>query len=295
MSLDPDRIQKSVRKLRKLVKKAPKRLTPDQVHDLRTLTRSFEATVGALGLDSKRNERRLLRELARVRKRAGKVRDMDVLTGNASSLHVDKDLDCLIQLLEYLSSARYQHAEKLLVVIKENGPTLRRRLKRSSAHFQKVIPIVSKRDNRKNFSNQRTAAAAEAAATALKLAKDLENPPTLNRSNLHLYRLKVKELRNILQMADHPGNQPFVDALGEVKDAIGEWHDWVELIAIAAGLLDHGPACKLLHELRVVSARKYERALSLTNKMRRDFLSSGRFGKHRPARPVLEATAAIAS
>lgn len=96
-------------------------------------------------------------------------------------------------------------------------------------------------------------------------------------------------------MADHPGNQPFIDALGQVKDAIGEWHDWEELIAIAADRLDHGPACKLLHELKAVSARKYECALSLTNKMRRDFLSSGRFGKHRPARPILEATAAIAS
>jgi CHAD domain-containing protein len=168
MSLDPDRIQKSVRKLRKLVKKAPKRPTPDQVHDLRTLTRSFEAAVDALGLDSRRNERRLLRELARVRKRAGKVRDMDVLTGNASSLHVDKDLDCLIQLLEYLGSARYRHAKELSMVLREDGPTLRRHLKRSSAHFQKVIPIVSKRANGKNFSNQRTAAAAEAAATALK-------------------------------------------------------------------------------------------------------------------------------
>jgi CHAD domain-containing protein len=295
MSLDPDRIQKSVRNLRKLVKKAPKRLTPDQVHDLRTLTRSFEAAVDALGLDSKRSERRLLRELARVRKRAGKVRDMDVLTGHASSLHVEKEQNCLVQLLEYLGSARYRHAKKLSVVIKESGPTLRRHLKRSSAHFQKVIPIVSKRDNGKNFSNQRTAAAAEAAATALKLAKDLENPPTLNRSNLHPYRLKVKELRNILQMADHPGNQPFIDALGEVKDAIGEWHDWEELVAIAAGLLDHGPACKLLHELRAVTARKYERALSLTNKMRKDFLRAGHFGKHRPPRPILEATAAIAS
>jgi CHAD domain-containing protein len=300
MSLDSDRIQKSVSKLRKLVKKAPKRPTPDEVHDLRTHTRRFEAAVEALGLDSKRNERRLLRDLARVRNRAGKVRDMDVLTGHTSSLHVDKDQDCLVQLLEYLGSARYRYARKLSLVMRKDGPTLRRRLKRSSAHLQKVIPDGDKGGDGKDSSSQR-AAVAEAASTALKLAKDLEYPLTLNKSNLHPYRLKVKELVNILQMANEPGNQDFVDVLGEVKDAIGEWHDWEELIAIAADLLDHGSACKVLHELRAVSAHKYERALSLANKLRRDFLGAGRPGKHPSPgkhglpRPVLEATAAIAS
>jgi CHAD domain-containing protein len=296
MSLDPNRIQKTVRKLTKLVKKAPKRPTPDQVHDLRTHTRRFEATAQALRLDSKRNERRVLRALARLRKRAGKVRDMDVLTGHTSSLHVDKDQDCLVQLLEHLGSARYQYAKKLSQEMRDNGPALRRRLKRTATRFEKLIPNAKNGKNgKKKSSNGQTEAAAEAAATALKLAADLENPPTLNKNNLHPYRLNVKELRNVLQLADNPGNQAFIDALGEVKDSIGEWHDWEELISIANDLLDHGPSCKLLHELKANSARKYEHALSLANKMRRDFLSSGRFKKHTLPRPILQAAAAIAS
>jgi CHAD domain-containing protein len=295
MPLDPDRIQKSVRKLRKLLKKAPKRPTPDQVHDFRTYTRSFEATAEALRLDSKRNERRVLRALGRLRRRAGKVRDMDVLTGHSSNLHMEKDQDCMVQLLEYLGSARYQHARKLSVEMRESRPVLRRRLKRTAARFEKLIPHAKK------SSNGRTEVAAEAAETALKLASELENPPTLNKSNLHPYRLKIKELRNILQLADDPGHQTFIDALGEVKDAIGEWHDWEELIAIADNLLDHGPSCKLMQQLKQVSARKYESAIGLANKMRRDFLGTGRtrkhpsHGKHALLRPVLEATAAIAS
>ena len=300
MPLDSVQIQKSVRRLRKLMKKAPKRPTPEQVHDLRTHTRRFEATLEALALDSKRNERRLLRDLARLRRRAGKVRDMDVLTGHTSSVHVDKEEDCQVQLLEYLGSARYRQAKKLSLLVRENAPTVRRRLKRSAARLKKLIPHGGK-----NSSNGRTKAAAEAAteaaATALTLSRDLENPPALNKSNLHPYRLKVKELRNVLQLADDPSHHEFVDALGEVKDAIGEWHDWEELIAIAAGLLDHGPSCKLLHELKQVSARKYEHALGLANKMRRDFLGAGRARKHPSPRrhgllrPVLEASAAIAS
>jgi CHAD domain-containing protein len=298
MSLDPDQIQKSVNKLRKLVKKAPKRPTPDQVHDLRTQARRFEATTEALHLDSKRNERRALRTLARIRKRAGKVRDMDVFTGRSSNLRVDDDQDCLVQLLEHLGSARYQHARKLSLEMRESGPALRKRLKRTAARFEKLISINRKNDKKnggRKSSNGRTKADAEVAALALKLASELENPPALNKNNLHPYRLKVKELRNVLALAGNPGNQAFIDILGEVKDAIGEWHDWEELIAIADDLLDHGPACKLLQELKTISARKYEHALSLTHKMRRDFLRSARFGKHAPPRPILQATAAIAS
>ena len=139
------------------------------------------------------------------------------------------------------------------------------------------------------------APSAEAAATALKLATELENPPALNKNNLHPYRLNVKELRNVLQLADDSGNQAFIDTLGEVKDAIGEWHDWEELIAIATDLLDHGPGCKLLQQLKTISAGKYDRALALANKLRKDFLSSSRFRKQSLPRPLLQATAAIAS
>src|SRR5258705_7271177 len=181
MSLDPQRIQKTVSKLRKLVKRSPKRPTPDQVHDLRTHTRRFEAAAQALHLDSKRNERRVLRALARLRKRAGKVRDMDVLTAHTSNLHVDKDQDCLVQLLEYLGSARYGHAKKLSQEMRDSGPALRRRLKRTATRFEKLIPSERNGKNGKNKSSDRqTTVAAEAAATALKLASDLESPPTLN-------------------------------------------------------------------------------------------------------------------
>jgi CHAD domain-containing protein len=298
MSLDPDQIQKSIRKLRKLIKKAPKRPSLDQVHDLRTHARRFEAAAEALRLDSKRNERRALRALVRLRKRAGKVRDMDVLTAHSSNLHVRSDQDCQVELLEYLGSARYRHARKLSLEIRERGPVLRRRLKRTAARFEKLVPNSGenrKKDDESKSADRRMEATAEAAATALKLARELGDPPTLNKNNLHPYRLKVKELRNLLQLADNPGNEAFLDALSEVKDAIGEWHDWEELITVADKLLDHGAGCKLLQQLKTISARTYERALALAKKLRKDFIRAGRFGKHRPPRAILEATAAIAS
>ena len=275
MMLDIGSIKKNVRKLRKLLKKAPRRPNPDEIHDLRTRIRRFEATLEALHMNSKRNERRLLRHLGRIRKCAGKVRDMDVLTGYASTVQVDQELDCLVQLLEYLGAERYRRAEQLHARMGKYGAELRRRLKRTLAHLQKLVP-----NHDKNRSGDRNTTAADAMAFVLKLSSELASPATLNRKNLHAYRLKIKELRYVLEMANDPGNQEFIDKLGEVKDAIGEWHDWEELIAITVEVLDHKANCKLLREVRAISVQKYENALSLTNKMKRDYLHfSGRIRK----------------
>jgi CHAD domain-containing protein len=297
MALDAKRMRQTMRKLRKLVRKAPRRPTPDNIHDLRTYTRRFEAAAGALKLDSRRNERRVLRDLSRARKRAGKIRDMDVLTSYTASVHANQQQDCLVQLLEYLGARRYRQAERLQAAMKKRGSALRRRLKRASTRIDKLIAATSK-----DPAAAQNGASADAMASAVKLSEELTAPATLNKNNLHPYRLKVKELRYVLQMADSPDTRAFIDSLGEVKDAIGEWHDWEELIAIAADLDEHGPNCKLIQELKKISERKYEQALSLTNQMRKDYLrGSARGGKHgsvrklKPAPPLLHAVSAIAS
>ena len=109
-------------------------------------------------------------------------------------------------------------------------------------------------------------------ARALKLSTELNSTTRLDRRNLHAYRLKVKELRNVLQLSDHANEQEFVAKLGEVKDAIGEWHDWEELIGIATPLLDHGASCKVLKHLSSTSKSKYEHAISLVDQLQNNYL-----------------------
>ena len=112
MSLDPRWLEKPVCKIREFLKQTPRRPSIDQIHDLRTNSRHFDANIKALGLSTKRTERRLLRQLARVRKLAGKIRDVDVLTGSARSLHMEGEQDCLIQLLEILGASRANKCEQ---------------------------------------------------------------------------------------------------------------------------------------------------------------------------------------
>ena len=109
-------------------------------------------------------------------------------------------------------------------------------------------------------------------------------PSRLSRDNLHPYRLKVKELHNILRMAEPSDQQEFVNRLGQVKDAIGEWHDWGELESIAKQVLNHRN-CKLLQQIRNIGESKYENALSLTESMRKKFLRQD-FNARKPSRSV---------
>jgi len=88
MSLDSKQLQKPVRKLRKLLKNAAKHPFPEQVHDLRTNTRRLEAALASVSCNPRPRDRKLLKELGRICKRAGKARDMDVLTGFAASVRV---------------------------------------------------------------------------------------------------------------------------------------------------------------------------------------------------------------
>src|SRR2546430_8135357 len=106
MSFDIERIHKATRRVEKFLQKNPKRPSSDAIHNLRTSARSLETAFRTLGLDSKRKVKRLLRGLGDIRKRAGKVRDMDVLSADALTVKPDGEQDCLVQLLEYLGAER---------------------------------------------------------------------------------------------------------------------------------------------------------------------------------------------
>lgn len=256
MSLDIERIRKAGRRVRRFLKENSRRPSSESVHDLRTSARSLETAMTALGLDSHKPVARFLRDLGKVRKRAGNIRDMDVLTAKTLMVKPDRELDCLVQLLEHLGAERNHEALKLRRGIEKLGPQIRKDIKQTYARVEKAlkqsVPL--------------------AFARTLQMAKDLERPARLSRRNLHPYRLKVKEMRNVLLLSDD-ADQEFVQELGNVKDAIGEWHDWEELVGIATDTLDHGPSCALIKELKAIGDEKYESALALTTQLRTNYLT----------------------
>jgi CHAD domain-containing protein len=291
MPVDQKRLLKPFRKLRKNLKAFPKQPSPGLVHDVRTSSRRIEATLAALALDSKPTVRQLLRRMRSVRKQAGKVRDLDVLTGFASHLDVDEEQECAVQLLEFLGAQRYKKAAKMHTVVRRKSPALRRGLRSCSEQVERfALQGESQRPN----DTVRT----DVIGLALRLSSELRKPPRLNRSNLHPYRLRVKQLQYVLQIAADGSleHQRFIEKLKEVKDAIGEWHDWQELLSMAGDVLNHGSDCKLLREIKLVGDQKFQHALAVTHGMRQQYLNLGRNGevksKRLPERVLAVASAA---
>lgn len=289
MALDINQLEKPFNKLGKLLKKLPKQPSPEQVHDIRTRTRRVEAALCAVSLERKRMGQQALKALTPVRKRAGKVRDMDVLMEFACSLSGERDKGCHVQLLEHLGHSRVQGARKLhkVVVLKRRPAT--QSLKRCASSIKRNFDRAK---GQKEWP-------ADAAAAALELSAEVANWPKLNAKNLHSFRLKVKELRYVLQLSGQESE--LVEMLGEVKDKIGEWHDWTELSAIAEDLLQHSGRCDVQEQIRAGARERFQKAMALANRVREEYFQQPGAKNKRRRRslqmkePALKASASLAA
>ncbi|MES2222922.1 MAG: CHAD domain-containing protein [Acidobacteriota bacterium] len=265
MAFDLDDIHQHIRKLRKHLKRWPKHATPKQVHSLRTTARRFETAMQALALDSNKNERRLLRKMAQLRSRAGKVRDLDVLTGFVAALKMGaEEEECRVQLLEHLGAEHADRNERLHSFAVRHRKSLRRRLKRTATHLQtwSLDGITG------------PTAPGYTMLSELRWQQDLTRPLRLTRKNLHPYRLRVKKLRDMLQMEKDPTDREFIETLGRVKDAIGEWHDWQQLLKIASENLHHATKCQFISEFQKITQQKFKHATAIANAGRNQIQSS---------------------
>jgi len=290
MALDKKKLEKPLLKLRKLLRKASKVPTPDEVHDVRTNTRRVEAAVEALQLGQRRKGRRLLRVTTPIRKRAGDVRDMDVLTGFSVTLSSNGDDPCLIKLLEHLGEKRARGARKLRKTITKHRSLANRLLK--------GYALFIERNFEKHNSRTRTEWRVDATAVVLRIAGELRSWPRLSAKNLHAFRLKVKEMRYVLQFSGQ--DSVLTEQLGEVKDQIGEWHDWTELHAIAKRVLSDTKNCAVISRIQETVKQKFENALRTAQRLRRNcFGPQGRRQKSRNKvilkEPVIKATAGLAA
>jgi hypothetical protein len=67
-----------------------------------------------------------------------------------------------------------------------------------------------------------------------------------------------------------------------VKDAIGEWHDWEELVNVADRVIDHGSECRLIQQLKSTTRNKFESALSQAEQLRKRYFRRVRQEEAKP-------------
>jgi CHAD domain-containing protein len=253
VKLQPKQVEKPLLKLRKQLNKFPASPAPEDVHSLRTQTRRLEAIMTALGLNRDKTARRLLKLITPVRKAAGKVRDMDVLIGDTLTLSEDQRSQAVVLLVEHLAKMRVKNARKLHEEVSSRRQDLCTGLKYEAKQVRKRL-------------NSSSPELDDEAAPHI-LITELSHWPDLNEDNLHLFRLRIKELRYMLQLGANADGR-LVSELGEVKDTIGEWHDWVELLKIAGKALREEKDNKVLTKIAQIGKEKLAEALSIANRVR---------------------------
>jgi CHAD domain-containing protein len=88
-----------------------------------------------------------------------------------------------------------------------------------------------------------------------------------------MFRIRIKELRYMLQLSDE-ADQTLMGSLGAVKDAIGEWHDWGELLRIAKKVLDAEADRGNLKHLEKIVKEELESALAAAKMLRKRYFDS---------------------
>ena len=230
--------------------RALERLTSDQdpesVHSFRTTSRRLQTLLEEILPEHDRNQKKLLKLLDRIRKRAGKVRDIDIQLSALRSLKVPQEPRRKTQLTQALIELRTKHERKLRKLLKDKPVTdVQKRLKRAA------------KDGK-----------AETARDPLQVARAMlarvERPAgPMTEEVLHQYRIVVKRARYAAEFAPKSVEAGrFIAQLKRLQDAVGNWHDWLTLTQTAAkriGEVNQSPLVAALHN---VTRGKFRHAVS---------------------------------
>ncbi|MGC2695458.1 MAG: CHAD domain-containing protein [Candidatus Angelobacter sp.] len=236
-----------------VVSKVSSEATPKSVHRLRTTVRRIESLVSYAHPDLGKKLERTLERLAELRRRAGKVRDIDVevelldQVGNGSTAKDRKVLSGI------LKKKRDRHAKRLVSALGKFA---------DSKLFSRMERIAEKAATGPSDSNRPLAPLEEAGSQLVRMADDFSQR-SLKPNRLHQARIQVKMIRYLAELADEtPEQQRFIEGLKAAQGAIGAWHDWEELAKLAEKKFADRANCALLSEIRALFAARRSAAIS---------------------------------
>jgi CHAD domain-containing protein len=226
----------------KTVSKHDREITPKKVHLLRTTSRRLQTALAAdAGLDDK-----LHRQLRKIRRQAGRVRDLDVQLAALKTIHLPSTAAEHKRVERTLERTRERRAHKLRQFLSEYTPSLRQPKRQSSESRLGRNPA---QDPLHSALDSFAAAAGTFSAGT--------------NSDLHAFRIAAKKARYTAELAQtEPQAANVIAALKAIQDAIGDWHDWAILGETATNVLghpQHSPLLSVLHkkiQIRLARARR---------------------------------------
>jgi CHAD domain-containing protein len=234
------------------VDKVAKDVSPKSVHRLRTTIRKAESLVNYAHPDLGRKQEKALKALAGLRRRAGKVRDLDVqmdllgAIGNGSTAHDRKVLT------EVMQAKRARQAERLKSLLEKIQGT------KIFSHLDKVAEkIAASSATLEGPETPLDQAQEQLSSLAAGFAGHQNSKPSL----LHQVRIRMKMIRYLAALGeDCAAQQHFLEELKAVQDALGAWHDWEELLRTVEKHFGDRVNCPLLLETRALLAARYAAA-----------------------------------
>jgi CHAD domain-containing protein len=246
MPLDLQLTQRSFDKLNRQLSKLTANPTPESVHQFRTYARRVEVLLGEMAGQLSGNDKKLVKLLARARKKAGRVRDLDVQLGLLRTLRSPQAPAQKSQLQRVLGEERARREKKLgksftRELVKDMGKRLRR--------------------TERDFSAAR---GKEPVAVALGLLTQVRYDGAMSEDVLHRYRTAGKRARYVAELAgDGPEAKRLAGQLKDMQDVIGDWHDWLQLSQRATELFGDAQESPLVAELRNVTRAKFREAVGI--------------------------------
>jgi CHAD domain-containing protein len=278
MSIAPKRSRVVFQKLERDLVKLGSKSRAENVHRFRTGTRRLQILLDELSPKSDRSQKKLLKLLVRIRKRAGKVRDLDVQLAALRSLKIPQEPRRKTQLVHHLIELRGQQEKKLRKAAdKATVREIRQRLKRA----------------RKNF-NPDLSRDPLTVAKAMLQRIDRTNAP-LTEAVLHQYRILSKRARYAAEFANESKEAAkFIASLKRVQDALGDWHDWLTLTQTALDHVGEVHQSPLVAELHNVTGAKFRQAVAVLSHLRAELVPARENRAQTPARSPAGATRSMA-
>ena len=245
MAIDLKRSRMAFQKLGREVTKLARKPAPASVHKFRTNSRRVEAVLSEVVPELSRNDKKLLKLLSRLRKKAGGVRDLDVELASLGSLKIPGGNGHKSQFVDALVQERAKREEKLAKAFdRKTAAKVRKRLKRATSDLD--IP---------NNAEPLT-------STLSKLAKLSPDHAPLTEKTLHQYRIIGKRARYIAELANENSEaKRVVEQLKHMQDVIGDWHDWLKLTQKAEKLFGGVRDSALVAMLRNVTQAKFRQSV----------------------------------
>jgi CHAD domain-containing protein len=206
-----------------------------------------------------------LKQLARVRRRAGKVRDLDIQMRTLASVKLEAAVREKTRVVRVLKKSHAKRRRQLVLELaEETASGLEKRLRRLAARVagrpSHPTSDVEERDER------------EVLGAALDQFSGLVHAyGRLTEDNLHDFRTDTKRLRYLAESAGKGLEaRSAVHQFKRIQDAIGSWHDWLTLTRTATKVLDAPAKSPLLTALRIRTRARFLRALRITADAKQD-------------------------